>query len=69
MAASTYVLQVMPRCLALCFHRRLGQRFIVDLLTARLDALLPQPLADVLEREERERREVARLLRRLRGGR
>jgi hypothetical protein len=33
----------------------LGQSFIVALVRARLDALLPTPLADVQEREERER--------------
>src|SRR5262249_55113031 len=48
----------------------LGQGVLVRLIRKQLDALLPEPLADVLEREERQRAEVgnalARLARRLR---
>jgi hypothetical protein len=34
-----------------------------DILRARLDALLPEPLARVHEREARQRRRIAALLR------
>jgi hypothetical protein len=40
----------------------LGQSLIVTLLRDHLDALLPEPLADVLERERIERVDVARIL-------
>lgn len=40
----------------------LGQGPLVALLRARLDELLPEPLEDVLEREERQRRAVRRML-------
>jgi hypothetical protein len=40
----------------------LGQADLVDLLRAHLDGLLPEPLADVHEREERERAAVVLLL-------
>jgi hypothetical protein len=40
----------------------LGQGTVVDMLTDWLDDLLPEPLADVQEREEQERAEVADLL-------
>jgi hypothetical protein len=36
---------------------------LIKLLRGRLDALLPEPLDDVQEREAAERREVERLLR------
>jgi hypothetical protein len=42
----------------------LSQRVIVDLVQDRLDALLPEPLADVLVRERRERAAVKAILRR-----
>jgi hypothetical protein len=44
----------------------IGQRVLQDLLRARLDALLPEPLATVLERENRQRVEVRRVLAKLR---
>ena len=44
----------------------LGQAEIVAALRARLDELMPEPLADVLERQERQRTEVAEQLRQLR---
>jgi hypothetical protein len=40
----------------------LGQAEIVRLLTNRLDRELPEPLAAVLEREERQRVQVRELL-------
>jgi hypothetical protein len=40
----------------------LSQRVLVDILRARLDKLLPQPLARVHKRERRQRNEVHRLL-------
>jgi hypothetical protein len=40
----------------------LGQSVIVDILRARLDDLLPEQLAAVQEREQRERRRIERLL-------
>jgi hypothetical protein len=43
----------------------LGQARIVAALRARLDELMPEPLDDVLEREQRERAEVAEQLRSL----
>jgi hypothetical protein len=42
------------------------QHEIVDALRARLDDLMPQPLDELLEREDREREEMARWLRRRR---
>jgi hypothetical protein len=42
----------------------ISQKVLIDILRARLRALLPEPLARVLEREKRQRREIARLLRR-----
>lgn len=45
----------------------LGQAFIVNLVRQWLDFLLPKPLADVLEREARQRAAMRRVLRR--GGR
>jgi hypothetical protein len=44
----------------------LGQARIVAALRTRLDELMPEPLGDVLEREEQQRAEVAEQLRRLR---
>lgn len=41
----------------------LGQARIIEALTARLDALLPEPLADVREREDAQRAEVREALR------
>jgi hypothetical protein len=46
----------------------LGQSGVVALVRAALDALLPEPLADVQEREERERRAVIEGLAKLNGG-
>ncbi len=43
-----------------------GQANIVAAVRGRLDDLMPEPLDDVLEREERQRAEVAELLRRTR---
>lgn len=40
----------------------LGQGPVTAILRARLDDMLPEPLADVHEREEQERAEVRRLL-------
>jgi hypothetical protein len=45
-----------------------GQANIVAALRARLDQLMPEPLADVLERERRQRAEVAEQLRRIADG-
>jgi hypothetical protein len=42
----------------------ISQRVLIDILRARLDELLPEPLARVQERETRQRRQVERLLRR-----
>jgi hypothetical protein len=36
---------------------------LLDILRARLAALLPEPLEDVQEREARQRRQIARLKR------
>jgi hypothetical protein len=41
----------------------ISQRVLIEILRARLDALLSEPLASVLEREGRERQRVADLLR------
>jgi hypothetical protein len=41
----------------------LSQQLIVDVLVERLDELLPEPLEDVLEREERQRWAMRRVLR------
>jgi hypothetical protein len=41
----------------------IGQAEIVAMLRKRLDELLPEPLAAVLEREARQRRQVERWLR------
>jgi hypothetical protein len=46
----------------------LGQTTVVRLVRAALDALLPQPLEDVLARERWEREQVAALLRSALGG-
>ena len=43
----------------------IGQRELVDMVRARLDELMPEPLDDVLVRQERQRAEVAEQLRRL----
>jgi hypothetical protein len=43
----------------------LGQARIVAAMRARLDELMPEPLGDVLEREQVQRAEVADQLRRL----
>jgi hypothetical protein len=40
----------------------ISQRILIDILRGRLDALLPEPLDRVLEREERQRRRVLRSL-------
>jgi hypothetical protein len=40
----------------------LGQAFITNIVRKALDGLLPQPLADVLEREQDQRSQVLRLL-------
>jgi hypothetical protein len=45
----------------------LGQVQLEAIVRARLDALLPEPLARVLERERRQRVEVLRRLRGRRG--
>ena len=42
----------------------LGQANIVAALRARLDELMPEPLADVLERQDQQRARVAAELRR-----
>jgi hypothetical protein len=42
----------------------ISQRVLIDILRARLDELLPEPLDRVQEREERQRRQIAALLRR-----
>jgi hypothetical protein len=42
----------------------LGQRQILDMVTARLDELLPQPLDEVLVLEDAQREEVREILRR-----
>jgi hypothetical protein len=36
---------------------------LIDILRAQLDALLPEPLAPVFERERRQRKRLAALLR------
>lgn len=43
----------------------LGQGPIVELLRARLDELLPEPLEDVLEREREQREQVRKALKRI----
>jgi len=40
----------------------ISQRVLIDILRARLDELLPEPLARVQEGEERQRRRIAALL-------
>ena len=40
----------------------ISQRVLIDLLRARLDGLLPEPLSRVLEREKRQRRQIAAAL-------
>jgi hypothetical protein len=52
-----------PRTYPAVETEALGQRVLVELLTARLEALLPEPLADVRAREARERAAVAERLR------
>jgi hypothetical protein len=42
----------------------ISQRVLIDILRARLDELLPEPLARVHERERRQRQRIERLLRR-----
>jgi hypothetical protein len=42
----------------------ISQRVLIDILRARLDELLPEPLARVQEREARQRSRIERLLRR-----
>ena len=42
----------------------LGQGVLVRIIRKHLDSLLPEPLADVLEREARQRATMRRLLRR-----
>ena len=42
----------------------IGQRVLIDILRARLDELLPEPLACVQEREARQRRQITALLQR-----
>jgi hypothetical protein len=44
----------------------LGQSVLKDMLTERLDELLPEPIEDVLEREEEERQAIRRTLQRRR---
>jgi hypothetical protein len=44
----------------------ISQRVLIDILRARLDALLPEPLDRVQEREARQRRRLAALLRKSR---
>ena len=41
----------------------LQQTVLIEILRARLDALLPEPLSRVLEREQRQRKRLANLLR------
>ena len=41
----------------------LRQTVLIDILRARLDALLPEPLARAFERERRQRKRLAALLR------
>ena len=41
----------------------ISQRVLIDILTAALDELLPEPLARVQEREGRQQRRIERLLR------
>ena len=45
-----------------------GQANIVAALRARLDELMPEPLAEVLERQARQRTQVAEHLRQWAGG-
>jgi hypothetical protein len=40
----------------------ISQRVLIDILRARLDRLLPEPLMRVQEREARQRRQLAALL-------
>lgn len=51
-----------PRTYPAVETEALGQRLIVELLRARLAALLPEPLADVLERERAQREALRRRL-------
>jgi len=44
----------------------ISQRVLIDILRARLDALLPEPLDRVQEREARQRQRLAALLRKSR---
>jgi hypothetical protein len=44
----------------------ISQRVLIDILTQRLDGLLPEPLARVQEREQQQRRQIAALLGRTR---
>jgi hypothetical protein len=46
----------------------LRQTVLIEILRARLDELLPEPLYRVLEREQRQRKRLAALLRTKRGG-
>jgi hypothetical protein len=41
----------------------LRQTVLIEILRARLDALLPEPLSRVLEREQRQRKRLAALIR------
>ena len=41
----------------------ISQRILIDILRARLDELLPEPLTRVLERERRQRARIEKLLR------
>lgn len=45
----------------------LGQRLIVDLLRDRLNELMPEPIADIIERQTQQREEVAETLEELDG--
>jgi hypothetical protein len=44
----------------------ISQRVLIDILRARFDEMLPEPLQQVLEREARQRVKLERLLRRAR---
>jgi hypothetical protein len=54
-----------PRAFDAVETEALGQARIVAAVVARLDELMPEPIEDVLERQRRERAEVAERLRRL----
>jgi hypothetical protein len=60
-----------PRAYESVEAEAMGQRALVDLLTARLDELMPEmtgePIEDVLVREKQQREQVAEQLRRLTG--